>query len=139
MINSRALSVLAKCLATKLHSSFKLLLSSRTPPGPLSWPPGPLDTVFQMVSIGNQSDSVSPLVTSILLPVTALKFEVAWVFYHLPSYPQCLPEFSPPTVVPLFSSFPLTSNLFQTNPKGSGLGKTFRTALSREGSRLLTT
>lgn len=84
VIISRTLSMLAKCLATKLHPSSKLLSSSWTPPEPLSQTPGLLDTVFQVVLIGTKSDSVSPLVTSIFSSVGAvLKFEVALVSYLL--------------------------------------------------------
>lgn len=132
VIISRTLSMLAKCLATKLHPSSKLLSSSWTPPEPLSQTPGLLDTVFQVVLIGTKSDSVSPLVTSIFSSVGAvLKFEVALVSYHLTFL---LTEFSPFHHCTLCHAFP---GVFQTNPKG--FVKTFRTVPSRDGSPLLTT
>lgn len=62
----------AKCSTTKPPPSSRLL-STWTPPEPLCWPPGlyclpqwvHLDILYQVVLIGNISDSVSPFVTSI--------------------------------------------------------------------------
>lgn len=100
--------------------------------------------MFQVVLIGNISDSVSPLVTSISFPVTVLRFAMTLASYC----PSLLPHLSPRLLLlpccTLFLSFPQFFYLFlrfyfffpqflRTNSKGPSFGKTFRAVPSRVG------